>query len=171
MKLAASGGSNYIESGTTQPGNTVAPLLFTGMNTSPEFMRITAAGSVGIGITAPTTMFHVAGGAIFGNGYRPQYINVSTAGVLYPATSTYGTLYNITTSGLTSVSWPTVNMPGDANAYWILRNNTGVYLSISSSYSTVAGGTALPSPMTIPPGTSVNVMVVYVGSVLSYIMF
>jgi hypothetical protein len=134
--------------------------------------RMTISNSnVGIGTTIPATTLDVSGGATIRNGLRIPYYTITT-GSYSIASSGYGSLYNITTSALSNLTWPVVTMPGDSNAYWILRNSTGVYLSVTSTYSTaVSTGTALPSPMSIAPGTSVNVMVVYPGNVLSYIMF
>jgi hypothetical protein len=155
---------------TGSTGNT-GPTGSTG-NTGPTGAAYTggtgltgSTGATGEGFTGAT------GPSSGSGGLRPPYYTIITTTHTI-ATSSYGSLYNITTSALSNLTWPVVTMPGDSNAYWILRNSTGVYLSVTSTYSTaVSTGTALPSPMSIAPGTSVNVMVVYPGNVLSYIMF
>jgi hypothetical protein len=121
-------------------------------------------GIAGIqGIQGATGLQGVAGVGMF---FKPTYYNVTTSSLAIPSAS-YGSLFNITTSGLTSITWPVVNWSGESNSYWILRNNSGGYLSITNTYTSV-GATSLPQPMSIPPGTSVNVLVTS-GS--NYIMF
>ena len=156
----------------------IAPILGTVTSDANDNFLLSATSNlrlmgnnVGINTLTPITTLDVSGGATIRNGLRPPYYTITT-GSYSIASSSYGSLYNITTSALSNLTWPVVTMPGDSNAYWILRNSTGVYLSVTSTYSTaVSTGTALPSPMAIAPGTSVNVMVVYPGNVLSYIMF
>lgn len=54
MRIATgSNGANYIQSGAAQSGGSAAPLVFTGWFGSPEFMRITSGGNLGIGTASP----------------------------------------------------------------------------------------------------------------------
>lgn len=115
------------------------------------------------GIQGATGIQGVAGVGMF---FRPNYSNVTTSSLTIP-NSSYGSLFNITSSSLSAITWPTVNFTTDSNSYWILRNNTASYLSITNTYTTV-GTSSLPQPMSIPPGTSVNVLVT---STSNYIMF
>lgn len=115
------------------------------------------------GLQGATGLQGVAGVGMF---FRPNYSNVTSSSLAIP-TSSYGSLFNITSSSLASITWPAVNFTNDSNYYWILRNNTAGYLSITNTYTT-AGATSLPQPMSIPPGTSVNVLVTGTSN---YIMF
>jgi hypothetical protein len=62
VRLATgSNGANYIQSAAEQSSGSAAPLVFTGWFGSPEFMRITSAGNVGIGTASPSTRLSVEG--------------------------------------------------------------------------------------------------------------
>jgi hypothetical protein len=114
----------------------------------------------------------VNGGVTIRNGLRPLYSNVSTGTSLSISANTYGTHYNITTSALTAITLPTITWASDSNAYWVFRNNTGTYLSITFTY-TSAGTTAPTNPVTIPPTNSVTMFLNYNAGVPSsnYVLF
>jgi hypothetical protein len=112
----------------------------------------------------------VNGGVTIRNGYRPLYSNVTTTPLTVAANS-YGTHFNITTSALNAITLPTITWASDSNAYWVFRNNTGTYLSVTFTY-TSAGTTAPVNPVTIPPANSVTMMLTYPGGTTSnYVLF
>jgi hypothetical protein len=84
-----------------------------------------------------------------------------------PASSSYGTHYDINTSAITGL---TIAYPGstsavwsnDSNGYWVFRNNTGTYLNLAITYS-AAVPNIYPSNMIIPPGNAVTLMATYPG--------
>jgi hypothetical protein len=127
--------------------------------------------SLGIQTTTPATALDVNGGVTIRNGLRPLYSNV-TANPLTVAANSYGTHFNITTSALAAITLPTITWASDSNAYWVFRNNTGTYLSITFTY-TSAGTTAPTNPVTIPPANSVTVFLNYNAGVPSsnYVLF
>ena len=140
-----------------------------------ERMRITDTGLTGIGTTAPATTLDVSGGVTIRNGYRPAYSNVVagslSSGALTISANTYGTHFNITTSSLTGITLPTVVWSTDSNAYWVFRNNTAGYLSITFTY-TGSYTSAPTNPVTIPPANSVTLMLTYPsGSTSNYVLF
>ena len=106
----------------------------------------------------------VGGGLTLSNGYRPLYSNV-TATSLNPVTTTYGTHYYITNAAFSAITIPVPNVTNDLNAYWVFRNATGTYLSITYTWPTIA--LVAPSPatnvLTIPPANTIAVMFVYTG--------
>jgi hypothetical protein len=162
-QLTMSGNVVSLTSGTTMGFTT------TTANCNISFTTA-GTGGVGINTTTPVTALDVNGGVTIRNGYRPTYSNVSSGTSLTISANTYGTHYNITTSGLTGITLPTVTGSTDSNAYWIFRNNTGSYLSITFTYTTT--GTTFPTnPVTIPPASSVTMMVTYPSSVLGYVLF
>jgi hypothetical protein len=129
------------------------------------------SSNLGIQTTTPATALDVNGGITIRNGYRPLYSNVSSGTSLTVAANSYGTHFNITTSGLTAITLPTIVWASDSNAYWIFRNNTGTYLSITFTY-TSAGTTAPTNPVTIPPANSTTMMLTYPGgSTSNYVLF
>jgi hypothetical protein len=128
------------------------------------------SGGFGIGTKVPATALDVNGGVTIRNGYRPTYSNVSSGTSLTISANTYGTHFNITTSALTGITLPTVTGSTDSNAYWVFRNNTAGYLSITFTYTT-AGTTYPANPVTIPPANSLTMMVTYPSSVLGYVLF
>jgi hypothetical protein len=134
-------------------------------------ISFTTAGTGGVGINiTPVTALDVNGGVTIRNGYRPTYSNVSSGTSLTINANTYGTHFNITTSALTGITLPTVTGSTDSNAYWVFRNNTAGYLSITFTYTT--SGTTYPTnPVTIPPANSLTMMVTYPSSVLGYVLF
>jgi hypothetical protein len=67
LRLVAAGGVTFIQSGQNRTTASAAPLAFTDMNGSSEWMRLTATGNLGIGITAPGSRLDVAG-ALMVNG-------------------------------------------------------------------------------------------------------
>jgi hypothetical protein len=127
--------------------------------------------NLGIQTITPSTALDVNGGVTIRNGYRPLYSNVSTGSSLSISANTYGTHYSITTSALTAITLPTITWASDSNAYWVFRNNTGTYLSITFTY-TSAGTTAPTNPVTIPPANSVTMLMSYPGGTTSnYVLF
>jgi hypothetical protein len=130
--------------------------------------------SLGIQTTTPVTALDVNGGVTIRNGLRPLYSNVITAslssGVYTVPANAYGTHFNITTSAITGITIPTVTGATDSNAYWVFRNNTGAYESITFTYTT-AGTTFPTNPVTIPPANSITLMVTFPSSVLGYVLF
>ena len=130
--------------------------------------------ALGIQTTTPVTALDVNGGVTIRNGLRPLYSNVAAAslssGVYTVPANAYGTHFNITTSAITGITIPTVTGATDSNAYWVFRNNTGGYESITFTYTTA--GTSFPTnPVTIPPANSVVLMVTFPSSVLGYVLF
>ena len=130
--------------------------------------------ALGIQTTTPVTALDVNGGVTIRNGLRPLYSNVAAAslssGVYTVPANAYGTHFNITTSAITAITIPTVTGATDSNAYWVFRNNTGTYESITFTYTT-AGTTFPTNPVTIPPANSVVLMVTFPSSVLGYVLF
>jgi hypothetical protein len=130
--------------------------------------------ALGIQTTTPVTALDVNGGVTIRNGLRPLYSNVITAslssGVYTVPANAYGTHFNITTSAITGITIPTVTGATDSNAYWVFRNNTGAYESITFIYTT-AGTTFPANPVSIPPANSITLMVTFPSSVLGYVLF
>jgi hypothetical protein len=131
-----------------------------------------ATGGTGIfgntGLSFSASLLTVNGGLVLSNGFRPLFSNVSS-GTSFTA-GAYGTQYNITASSITGITLPTVTPSTDSNAYWIFRNNTAGYLSVTFTYTT-AGTTYPANPVTIPPANSLTMMVTYPSSVLGYVLF
>lgn len=69
------------------------------------------------------------------------------------STATYGRYYNITNSGFNALTLPSITAATDTGAFWVLRNNTSSYLSVS-----LTGATGLSSPMVIPPSNAVTIV-------------
>jgi len=157
--------SNYFSNG--------AVLLATGTSTGLQGssnLFFSNSSNLGIQTITPATALDVNGGVTIRNGYRPLYSNVTTTPLTVAANS-YGTHFNITTSTLAAITLPTIVWASDSNAYWVFRNNTGTYLSVTFTY-TSAGTTAPTNPVTIPPANSVTMMITYPGGTTSnYVLF
>ena len=167
--VALSGGTTI--SGSTTAGNVLlAAGTSTGIQGNTNLFFNTTSNFLGVQTTTPATALDVNGGVTIRNGYRPIYSNVSTGTSLTISANTYGTHYNITTSAITAITLPTVTGATDSNAYWVFRNNTGTYLSITFTYTT-AGTTFPTNPVTIPPANSITMMVTFPSSVLGYVLF
>ena len=87
------------------------------------------------------------------------------------STSTYTTYYYISNSGFNALtlpsSSPTPFTSADIGAYWVLRNSTTSYLSI-----TVSNNSNITNPLVIPPGNSVTIVITSVSAgVASYSLF
>ena len=168
--VSGGGGGGATITGTTTSGTV---LLATGTTTGLQGssnLFFSNSSNLGIQTTTPATALDVNGGVTIRNGYRPTYSNVSSGTSLTINANTYGTHYNITTSALTGITLPTVTGSTDSNAYWVFRNNTAGYLSITFTYTT-AGTTYPANPVTIPPANSLTMMVTYPSSVLGYVLF
>jgi len=146
-------------------GSSISITGFTGYGTIPTIATggTGLVGNSNLTYNSNTNML-TTGGLTLSNGYRPLYSRVTTAATI-PGTDPYGTHYDINTTALTTL---TVSAPAsgqwanDSNGYWIFRNNTGSYLSLSVSY-TVAIPNVYPTNMIIPPGNSVTLMATYPG--------
>jgi hypothetical protein len=170
------GGGVNLNAGTlsngaiSNPGYNTSSSNFTSVSNTSNYIggTVLCNGYIGVGTTTFPAFPGVAvtGGLSLTNGYRPVYSNISTANtsgtaLTLPATNAYGTHLNITNSGFGFVSI-TSQSSTDAYAYWVFRNNTGTYLSITISYTTTASG---PTTMTIPPYNSVTLL--YTGATSS----
>jgi hypothetical protein len=158
--------ANYYSNGAVL----LADGTTTGLQGSSNLFYDTTSNFLGIRTTTPVTALDVNGGVTIRNGLRPLYSNVSSGTSLAVAANAYGFHFNITTTSLNAITIPTVVPATDSNAYWVFRNNTGNYLSITFTYTT-AGTTFPTNPVVIPPANSTTMMVTYPGSVLGYVLF
>ena len=131
-----------------------------------EAMRIHSNGFLGVGTAAPATQLDVSGGLTVRNGFRPLYMNVSGSSLTVP-TNAFGTHYNITNSGFSALTLPTINWSNDSNGYWVFRNNTSSYLSTTVTYTTM-GASAPTNPVVIPPANSTTILVTNTSN---YVLF
>jgi len=70
------------------------------------------------------------------------------------STVTYGAYYYITNAGFNQLTLPSPAPTGlDGGAFWVLRNNTSIYLSIA-----LTNPGTLISPLVIPPSNSVTIV-------------
>jgi hypothetical protein len=136
-----------------------------------------ANNNFGIQTQTPVTTLDVNGGLTVRNGFRPLYSKISSGTSITPASSSYGTHFDIYTSAITglTISYPAAgsnNWSNDSNGYWVFRNNTGTYLSLTISY-TAATPNIYPSNISIPPETSVTLMATYPGGGVNsnYVLF
>jgi hypothetical protein len=142
----------------------------TGIFGNSSFVVAGPTGFVGIGTTTPATQLDVSGGVTIRNGYRPIYLQV-TGSSLTVNTGSFGTHYNITNSGFSTLTLPTINWSNDSNGYWVFRNNTSSYLSTTVTY-TSAGTTSPTNPVIIPPSNTTTIMVTYPsGTTSNYVLF
>jgi hypothetical protein len=116
---------------------------------------------LGVNTSAPVTALDVSGGLTVRNGFRPLYANVTGTSLTTASTpailaTNYGTFFNITNSGFNTLTLPSSTYATDSNAYWVLRNNTGVYLYVTVTYTGTGGGGA--GNVSIPPATSTTLM-------------
>jgi hypothetical protein len=134
-----------------------------------EAMRIHSNGFLGVGTTTPATQLDVNGGVTIRNGFRPLYSLITASTTL--TAGAYGTHYNITNSAFSLLTIPTVSFTNDSNGYWVFRNNTSSYLSISVTYTTFADSYPT-NPVVIPPASSTTLMVTYAsGPTSNYVLF
>jgi hypothetical protein len=167
--VAGSGGSSVSITGSTGFGSVLTVATGgTGLFGNSNFF-VGPTGWVGIGTTTPQTQLDVNGGVTIRNGYRPLYSLVTASTAL--TAGAYGTHYNITNSAFSLLTIPTVNFINDSNGYWVFRNNTSSYLSISVTYTTFADSYPT-NPVVIPPASSTTLMVTYAsGPTSNYVLF
>jgi hypothetical protein len=165
------GGGSVSITGSTAFGNILTVATGgAGIFGNSNFVIAGPTGFVGIGTTSPATQLDVNGGVTIRNGYRPLYSNVTTSNLTVAANS-YGTHFNLTNSAFSTMTLPTIIWASDSNGYWVFRNNTSSYLSITITYTT-AGTTAPTNPVVIPPANSTTIMVTYPGaSTSNYVLF
>jgi hypothetical protein len=163
--------SNVAAGGTgSASGNGLVVISTIPVFVLSEAMRINSNSYLGIATTTPATQLDVNGGVTIRNGYRPLYSNVTTSNLTVAANS-YGTHFNLTNSAFSTMTLPTITWANDSNGYWVFRNNTSTYLSVTITYTT-AGTTAPTNPVVIPPANSTTIMVTYPGaSTSNYVLF
>jgi hypothetical protein len=82
-------------------------------------------------------------------------VNVTSGTSISPATSGYGTLYNIRTA-ITGITFPSVP-GGDVGAFWTFRNNSGSTLAINLTTGTATyNGDAAATSVQIADGNSLT---------------
>ena len=163
LRLANVAGSNFIQSAQNTSSGSWGSLIFGQYNSYNEYMRIHSNGFVGIATSSPATALDVNGGVTIRNGIRTPFSTVAS-GVVSPSSSSYGTIFNITSSAVTQISLPTVTWASDVGAYWTFRNNTSGYLPMNMTYSSTANP-AGPTIITIPPSNSVTILIAYSAAV------
>ena len=166
--IAYSIGCNTGYISCLSPQNAWRPLHISGSYISFIGANAPAGNTVIIGAaegTAPATTLDVHGGFTVRNGYRPLFSNYASASALSPLTTTYGTHYYLTNSAFSAVSLPSPSTTTDLNAYWVFRNATGTYMSITFTWPTIGGTAAVPGSnvLTISPSNSLTVMFVHTG--------
>ena len=154
-------------------GSSLSITGFTGYGVIPT-MATGGTGLIGNSnlVYNSNTNMLTTGALTLSNGYRPLYSNVTTTS-LSVTSNLYGVHYNITNSGFTTMTLPSLNgvWDRDSNAYWVFRNNTSSYLSITVTYQ--GSYTTAPSnPLVIPPSNSTTIMVTYpLGASCNYVLF
>jgi len=134
--------------------------------------RQSNANSYSTGYTIPIMTLGLSGGLTILNGFRPTYAAVTGSNLTSATTpaitsNSYGTHYNITNSAFNAITIPILaNSYGvvESNAYFVFRNNTGSYLVVGISYSSLSG----PASVTIPPSNSVTLMA---GAGTAWVLF
>jgi hypothetical protein len=159
--------------GTTGPTGVAGSVSIAGSTGFGNVLTVATGGTGGFGnsnLTFDGSQLNINGGLTISNGFRPLYSNV-TGTSLTVASNSFGTHYNITNSGFSALTLPTINWSNDSNGYWIFRNNTSSYLSTTITYTT-AGTTAPTNPVVIPPANSTTIMVTYPsGTTSNYVLF
>jgi hypothetical protein len=128
-----------------------------GSNNEERIRIVGTTGNVGINTLTPATTLDVNGGLTVRNGIRPLFSNVSGSSITTDP-YTYGTYYYMTGAVSTiTVGAPLSNL--DSNAFWLFRNATGSYQSITVTWPTIG---VAPSPSTdsfsIAPSNSFSIM-------------
>jgi hypothetical protein len=91
-------------------------------------------------------------------------ITATTATLSAPS---YGYYYYITNSGFSGITLP-ASIPTAAGQFWVLRNTTATYLSVTVTNPT----TSIISPVSIAPQTSLTIVVSGTGvSATAYVLF
>lgn len=167
----AGGGGSVSITGSTGFGNILTVATGgAGIFGNSNFVVAGPSGFVGIATTTPVTQLEVNGGVTIRNGYRPLYNNV-TASNLTVAANSFGTHYNITNSAFSTMTLPTITWANDSNGYWVFRNNTSSYLSVTITYQN-SYTSAPTNPVVIPPANSTTIMVTFPGGTTSnYVLF
>ena len=84
-------------------------------------------------------------------------ISTITATSIAPDTTMFGMYYYITNSGFNAINLP-ASVPSNAGAFWLIRNNTGTYLSVG-----ITNQTSFTTPQVIPPFNSLTIAVTGTG--------
>jgi hypothetical protein len=157
-------GNIALNSYNIQIGNGQNGTIALNSGSGNGFVIITAGLGVGINCNPGAGIaLDVNGGVNVRNGIRTPFSTVAS-GVVSPSSSSYGTIFNITSSAVTQISLPTVTWASDVGAYWTFRNNTSGYLPMNMTYSTTANP-AGPTIITIPPSNSVTILIAYSAGV------
>jgi hypothetical protein len=75
-----------------------------------------------------------------------------------------GTFYSLTNSGFNTLVLPS-GTPSEGS-FWVLRNNTSTYISISTLTNTSTG---ISNPLVIPPSNSVTLVWTNTGT--TYVLY
>ena len=145
VRLATgSNGANYIQSAAAQSSGSAAPLVFTGWFGSPEFMRITSTGNVGIGTTNPGYKLDVNGSTrIQGDCY------VSTSNTMTLYANTFAFRIADTASG--AIGRPKViinsNGPNAGSPQTLVMGLDGASFGQTAYLDTEKGGVSAVTPL------------------------
>ncbi len=150
LRFLNSGGTNYIQSGTST-SNSSAPLVFASMNSGTPWMTIASTGNVGIGTTSPAYTLDVSGTGRFTTSLTaPSHLLTgSTSGTLTMAVPATVTSYSLKwPSAVASSAGQALTSDGSGNLSWTTPNSGSVtsvalsapsFLSVSGSPITSSG--------------------------------
>ena len=138
LRLIASDGVNYIQSGLSATASSIAPLYFTGYYGGPVHMMISSNGSVGIGTTNPSAPLHIRASGTSNPARNGIYVyNTSnTAGEDAIITMRTGG----TSGGNPYISWDIADEAGWSMGIDNADNNT---LKISAMWNSLTSATKL----------------------------
>jgi hypothetical protein len=156
---------------------TVTQVMYTQIGPSGPSGVSGVSGPSGVsGVSGPSGVSGVSGPSGPSGAVGPVATSISTSSVTgtsltagtSPAisTSTYGTYYYITNSGFNALTLPTTTAGSVVGSYWVLRNNTSTYLSV-----TVTNNANLSNPLVIPPSNSTTIVVTTASSSPAYVLF
>jgi hypothetical protein len=148
-------------SGATGPSGTQGA-------TGPSGTRGATGESGTQGSTGASGVQGVTGAQGFTGPFGPTSISTSTVSgtTLTLDVAAAGRFYNLINSGFNTLSLPTPP-PTIEGLFWVLRNNTSTYISISSFPAGTTTG--IPNPLVIPPSNSVTLVWTTTGT--TYILY
>jgi hypothetical protein len=158
IRLIASGGVNYIQSGTAISTGSAAPLAFGNINNNTEFMRLDTSGRLGIGTTSPQVPLDVngdiyaRGASVFADEFKAYSGFLTTYGSNTSALHYFKGNVGIGTSSVfsgnkldvrggnimvggfnTGTEYGLILTPSNTSSYWNVANITGGHLTFNNS--------------------------------------
>jgi collagen type VII alpha len=158
---AGTGGSATVENAAANRVLTISSLSTGVLYANTDLLYNNVSGFLGVGTATPAGPLDVSttgNNSTFRADIRvPLYARMPVSNIatstLTVTSGTFGVYYSLENPTFSNITLPVSTVSADGGAFWVFRNNTGVYMNI-----TLTNTLTIASPVTLPPSNNVTIV-------------